>query len=130
MGKMKSFKEFSQDEQLMEQYTTEVLNLAQRLKKSRMFKKIAAKIKLGRRRAAKKIVSDPKKLMKRAVKKQRMAIAKKLLKGKSYFDLSPARKMEIEKKLDKMKNRIQKLAKKLLPSIRKKEKNKLKNKVT
>ena len=127
---MKSFKEFSQDEQLMEQYTTEVLNLAQRLKKSRMFKKIAAKIKLGRRRAAKKIVSDPKKLMKRAVKKQRMAIAKKLLKGKSYFDLSPARKMEIEKKLDKMKNRIQKLAKKLLPSIRKKEKNKLKNKVT
>ena len=127
---MKSFKEFSQDEQLMEQYTTEVLNLAQRLKKSRMFKRIAAKIKLGKKRASRKIISDPKKLMKRAVKKQRMAIAKKLLKGKSYFDLSPARKMEIEKKLDKMKNRIQKLAKKLLPSIRKKEKNKLKNKVT
>ena len=126
---MKSFKEFSQDEQLVEQYTTEVLNLAQRLKKSRMFKRIAAKVKLGRRRAAKKIVSDPKKLMKRAVKKQRMAIAKKLLKGKSYFDLSPARKMEIEKKLDKMKNRIKTLAKKLLPQIKKDEKNKLKKKV-
>ena len=127
---MKSFKEFSQDEKLVEQYHTEALTIAQRLKKSRMFKRIAAKVKLGRRRAAKKIVSDPKKLMKRAVKKQRMAIAKKLLKGKSYFDLSPARKMEIEKKLDKMRGRITTLAKKLLPSIRKKEKEKLKNKIT
>ena len=126
---MKSFKEFSQDEKLVEQYHTEALTIAQRLKKSRMFKRIAAKVKLGRRRAAKKIVSDPKKLMKRAVKKQRMAIAKKLLKGKSYFDLSPARKMEIEKKLDKMKNRIKTLARKLLPKIKKDEKNKLKSKV-
>ena len=126
---MKSFKEFSQDEKLVEQYHTEALTIAQRLKKSRMFKRIAAKVKLGRRRAAKKIVSDPKKLMKRAVKKQRMAIAKKLLKGKSYFDLSPARKMEIEEKLDKMKNRIKTLARKLLPQIKKDEKNKLKKKV-
>ena len=126
---MKSFKEFSQDEKLVEQYHTEALTIAQRLKKSRLFKRIAAKVKLGRRRAAKKIVSDPKKLMKRAVKKQRMAIAKKLLKGKSYFDLSPARKMEIEKKLDKMKNRIKTLARKLLPGIKRDEKNKLKKKV-
>tara|TARA_B100000900_G_scaffold232108_1_gene197138 strand:- start:114 stop:506 length:393 start_codon:yes stop_codon:yes gene_type:complete len=129
MGKMKSFKEFSQDEQLVEQYTTEVLNLAQRLKKSRMFKRIAAKIKLGKKRASRKIISDPKKLMKRAIKQQRMKIAKKLLKGVSLSDISVSRKIEIGKKLDKMKNRIQKLAKKLLPSIRKKEKNKLKNKV-
>ncbi len=126
---MKSFKEFSQDEQLVEQYTTEVLNLAQRLKKSRMFKRIAAKIKLGKKRASRKIISDPKKLMKRAIKQQRMKIAKKLLKGVSLSDISVSRKIEIGKKLDKMKNRIQKLAKKLLPSIRKKEKNKLKNKV-
>ena len=126
---MKSFKEFSQDEQLIEQYTTEVLNLAQRLKKSRMFKRIAAKIKLGKKRASRKIISDPKKLMKRAIKQQRMKIAKKLLKGVSLSDISVSRKIEIGKKLDKMKNRIQKLAKKLLPSIRKKEKNKLKNKV-
>ena len=126
---MKSFKEFSQDEQLEEQYTTEVLNLAQRLKKSRMFKRIAAKIKLGKKRASRKIISDPKKLMKRAIKQQRMKIAKKLLKGVSLSDISVSRKIEIGKKLDKMKNRIQKLAKKLLPSIRKKEKNKLKNKV-
>ncbi len=126
---MKSFKEFSQEEQLVEQYTTEVLNLAQRLKKSRMFKRLAAKIKLGKKRASRRIISDPKKLMKRAIKQQRMKIAKKLLKGVSLSDVSVARKIEIGKKLDKMKNRIQKLAKKLLPTIRKKEKEKLKNKV-
>ncbi len=126
---MKSFKEFSQEEQLVEQYTTEVLNLAQRLKKSRMFKRLAAKIKLGKKRASRRIISDPKKLMKRAIKQQRMKIAKKLLKGISLSDVSVARKIEIGKKLDKMKNRIQKLAKKLLPTIRKKEKEKLKNKV-
>ena len=118
---MKSFKEFSQDKELSEQYTSEALSIAQRLKKSRMFKRIAAKIKLGKKRASKKIITDPKKLFKRAIKQQRMKTAKKLLKGKSYFDLSPARKMEIEKKLDKMRGRITTLAKKLLPSIRKKE---------
>ena len=127
---MKSFKEFSQNKELSEQYTSEALSIAQRLKKSRMFKRIAAKIKLGKKRAAKKLVTDPKKLFKRAVKQQRMKTAKKLLKGKSYFDLSPARKMEIEKKLDKMRVKITTLAKKLLPSIRKKEKEKLKNKIT
>ena len=47
---MKSFKEFSQDKELSEQYTSEALSIAQRLKKSRMFKRIAAKIKLGRKR--------------------------------------------------------------------------------
>ena len=127
---MKSFKEFSQNKELSEQYTSEALSIAQRLKKSRMFKRIAAKIKLGKKRAAKKLVTDPKKLFKRAVKQQRMKTAKKLLKGKSYFDLSPARKMEIEKKLDKMRVKITTLAKKLLPSIRKKEKEKFKNKIT
>tara|TARA_A100001035_G_scaffold272091_1_gene260967 strand:+ start:297 stop:689 length:393 start_codon:yes stop_codon:yes gene_type:complete len=129
MGKMKSFKEFSQDKENIEQYTTEVLSVADRLKKSRMFKRIAAKVKLGRKRAAKKIVTDPKKLMKRAVKKQRMMIAKKILKGRSYQDLSPTQKMGVEKKLNKMKARIQKLAKKLLPAIRKKEKEKFKKQV-
>ena len=51
MGKMKSFKEFSQDKELSEQYTSEALSIAQRLKKSRLFKRIAAKIKLGKKRA-------------------------------------------------------------------------------
>ena len=126
---MKSFKEFSQDEKLVEQYNTEALNFLQRLQKSRIMKRIKHKIQRGAKLARRRIVSDPDKLMKRAIKQQRMKIAKKLLKGVSLASVSVSRKIEIGKKLDKMKNRIHKLAKKLLPSIRKKEKNKFKDKV-
>ena len=126
---MKSFKEFSQDEKLVEQYNTEALNFLQRLQKSRIMKRIKHKIQRGAKLARRRIVSDPEKLMKRAIKQQRLKIAKKLLKGVSLSGVSVARKIEIGKKLDKMKGRIYKLAKKLLPSIRKKEKNKFKDKV-
>ena len=128
---MKSFKEFSQDEQLVEQYTTEgrVLNFLQRINLSRAAKRSKGKRLIGMRRALKRIVSDPKKLMKRAIKQQRAATAKKLLKGVSLASVGIARKIEIEKKLDKMKNRIRTLARKLLPQIKKDEKNKLKKKV-
>lgn len=126
---MKSFKEFSQDEKLVEQYNTEALNFLQRLQKSRIMKRIKHKIQRGAKLARRKIVSDPDKLMKRAIKQQRTKIAKKLLKGVSLQSVGIARKIEIGKKLDKMKGRIYKLAKKLLPSIRKKEKNKFKDKV-
>ena len=126
---MKSFKEFSQDEKLVEQYNTEALNYLQRLKKSRMFKRIKHKIQRGAKLARRKIISDPKKLMKKAIRQQRLKTAKKILKGISLASVSTARKMEVEKKLDKMKNRIRMLARKLLPGIKKDEKNKLKKKV-
>ena len=128
---MKSFKEFSQDEQLVEQYTTEgrVLNFLQRIQRSRAAKRSKSSRLIGMRRALKRIVSDPKKLMKRAIRQQRAATAKKLLKGVSLQSVGIARKIEIEKKLDKMKNRIKTLARKLLPGIKKDEKNKLKKKV-
>ena len=126
---MKSFKEFSQDEKLVEQYNTEALNFLQRLQKSRIMKRIKHKIQRGAKLARRKIISDPKKLMKRAIKQQRAKTAKKLLKGVSLSSVSISRKIEIGKKLDKMKSRIQKLARKLLPQIKKDEKNKLKKKV-
>ena len=126
---MKSFKEFSQDEKLVEQYNTEALNFLQRLQKSRIMKRIKHKIQRGAKLARRRIVSDPEKLMKRAIKQQRLKIAKKLLKGTSLSAVSVARKIEIGKKLDKMKGRIYKLAKRLLPQIKKDEKNKLKKKV-
>ena len=126
---MKSFKEFIQDEQLVEQYTTEARTLLQRMKQSRIMKRVMHKIQRGARLARRRIISDPAKLMKRAIKQQRAKTAKKLLKGVSLSSVSISRKIEIGKKLDKMKNRIHKLAKKPLPSIRKKEKNKFKDKV-
>ena len=126
---MKSFKEFSQDEQLVEQYTTEALNFLQRIQRSRIAKRSKSKRLIGMRRALRKIVSDPKKLFKWAIRQQRAATAKKMLKGVSLATVGIARKIEIEKKLDKMKNRIKTLARKLLPGIKKDEKNKLKKKV-
>ena len=55
MGKMKSFKEFSQDTELNQQYTPEALNMIQRLARSRLMKRLQAKIKLGRKKTETKL---------------------------------------------------------------------------
>ena len=117
---MKSFKEFSSDKDLVESYSTEAMSIQQRLKRSRLFKKIKNKIAIGRKKAAKKI-ANPKQLLKRASKKARLKFFKKQSKGKAPGDVSLARRNEIEKKLDKMKNKIKKFAVKILPQVRKDE---------
>jgi hypothetical protein len=83
-------------------------------------KKLAPKIAIGRARAARKIANMDT-LKKRAKKQARNMLAKKLTKGVGKADLNMARRMEIEKRLDKMKPKIDKLAKKLLPKVRKQE---------
>lgn len=103
-----------------EEVETEALTTQQRLKKARQMKKLAPKIALGRKRAARKM-ANMETLKKRAKKQARNMIAKKLTKGVSKGDLNMARRMEIEKRLDKMKPKIDKLAKKLLPKVRKAE---------
>jgi thiamine kinase-like enzyme len=103
-----------------EEVETEALTTQQRLKKARQMKKLAPKIALGRKRAARKM-ANMETLKKRAKKQARNMIAKKLTKGISKGDLNMARRMEIEKRLDKMKPKIDKLAKKLLPKVRKAE---------
>jgi hypothetical protein len=97
----------------------EALNLQQRMKRSRQMKKYASRIKIGREKAARR-TADPKRLKRRAQKQARNMIAKKLAKA-DYSSLSFARKQEIEKRLDKLKPRIDRIAKKLLPKMRKLE---------
>ena len=97
----------------------EALTLQQRMKRSRQMKKYASRIKIGREKAARR-TADPKRLKRRAQKQARNMIAKKLAKG-DYASLSFARKQEIEKRLDKLKPRIERIAKKLLPKMRKLE---------
>ena len=89
-------------------------------------KRLQAKIKIGRKKAAKKIVSDENVLMTRARKQVRNNMLKKWLKGKPIAMLGIKEKEKYEVKLNKMKVRIAQLAKKLLPQIRKDEKNKMK----
>lgn len=100
----------------------EALNVGQRMKRSRMMKRMKTRIKIGRERAKRKM-ADKKKLERRAMRQARDKIVRKITKDIPKSDLTYARKQEIEKRLDKpqFKNRIKRLAKRMYPSIRKSE---------
>jgi hypothetical protein len=111
---LKSFREIWEEMQ-------EADSMQTRLKKQKAFRKNKAKILMKRKRAMKKKNLDPAKLQKRAEKQARNMVAKKMLKDTDKSDLGMSGKQALEKKLDKKKSVIKKLAKKLLPMIRKKE---------
>ena len=94
--------------------------MTQRLARGRMFKKNKAKIAMGRKRAQRKIASMDT-LKKRARKAARNILLKKLTKDTPKDELSLSRRQDIEKRLEKKKNVIDKLSRKLLPQVRKKE---------
>jgi hypothetical protein len=100
----------------------EALTMTQRMKKSRMMKRMKTRIKIGRDRAKRKMAPKDK-LEKRANRQARNQIASKLTRGIPKRELSFARKQEIEKRLDKpaLKQRIKRLAKRLFKDVRKKE---------
>ena len=100
----------------------EALNLQQRMKRSRLMKRLKTRIKIGRDRARRKM-ANKKTLEKRAMRQARAAIAKKLTRGIPKAELTFARKQEIEKRLDKpaLKNRIKRIAKRIFKDVRKKE---------
>jgi hypothetical protein len=79
---------------------------------------------IARDKAAKKKAS-PEKLQQRAQKKAREMLKNKLLKGKSINDISMADRERLEAKLDNMTAKIQKIAKKLLPDLKKAEEERL-----
>ncbi len=103
-----------------QQPTQEKLSLASRRALARAMKRNKAKIKMGRRRAMQR-VATPDVLMKRAKKHARNIMFKKIAK-KHRGEVTPARKAAIEDRLNKMKGRIDKMARKMIPQIRKIEK--------
>lgn len=110
------------------EYLNEVDSMQTRMKKRAAFRKNKAKILMKRKKAMKKAVMDPNKLKKKANKAARTLLIKKILKDKNYNDLSMGAKKEIEKRLEKKKTAIQKIAKKMLPKVKSKELEKVKNK--
>ena len=102
--------------------TNEALNLAQRMKRSRLMKRMKARIKIGRKRAMKKM-ANKKTIEKRAMRQARNQIAKKLTRGIPKKELTFARKQEIEKRLSKpaLQQRIKRMAKRIFKDVRKKE---------
>ena len=100
----------------------EALTLQQRMKRSRLMKRLKTRIKIGRERAKRKM-ANKQKLEKRAMRQARAQIAKKLTRGIPKSELSFARKQEIEKRLEKpaFKQRIKRIAKRIFKDVRKKE---------
>lgn len=114
--------ELNRNAQRRRRVDNEALDFAARRKLARSMKKNKAKIALGRKKAARKF-ADMDKLKKRAQKQARMMFFKKLTKGAQKDDLSFARRQDIEKRLDKMQPKIDKVARKLLPKVRQQEKD-------
>ena len=100
----------------------EALSTAARLKKGRNMKRYASRMAMGRKKALKKTAGRAK-IKQRAERQARNAMFKKLTKGIPRSELTPARRAEIEKRMEKMKGRIQKQAVKLMPAVRKMEKD-------
>lgn len=100
----------------------EALNMQQRRQRALIMRRLKSRIKLGRERAKRRIAS-PEKLERRARRQARMLVFKRLTKDIPKSDLTYQRRQEIEKRLDKpaVKKRIERLAKKMLPKVRKAE---------
>ena len=105
----------------------EVMSKLTRMRKSRMMKSKGKQI-ARKRKIAMKRRATPEKLKTRAVKKARDIITKKILKDKDKSSLSIASREKLEKKLQKKKAVIQRIAKKLLPKVRSAESERLKKK--
>tara|TARA_Y100001938_G_C7994782_1_gene381431 strand:+ start:102 stop:557 length:456 start_codon:yes stop_codon:yes gene_type:complete len=105
-----------------EEDVDEALTLQQRQKKARLIRRLKSRIKIGRARA-KRRMANVKVLKRRTNKKARDIVIRKLTKDIPKKDLTFSRRKEIEKRLEKptFKARIQRLAKRLYPKIRKAE---------
>lgn len=109
-----------------ESVETEALSHAQRIKMGQRMKRMAKRIAIARKRALKRTpTSDV--VKRRSMKSARKLIYKKLTKGMDKSELSFARRQDIEKRLAKMGPRIQRIAKKLAPEIRKRDRDRKKS---
>tara|TARA_B100000927_G_scaffold60446_1_gene47071 strand:+ start:9701 stop:10096 length:396 start_codon:yes stop_codon:yes gene_type:complete len=118
--------EFKKYYHMSEEEVNELLTIQQRVKLKQAIRRNKAKIQMGAKRARRKI-ADLDTLRKRSIKQAKNVLIKKFLKNKSKQDLSYAARGALEKKLARpgAKNAIQRLARKLLPQVRQKDRNKL-----
>ena len=96
----------------------EELSLQQRKKVGQRMKRMSRRIQVAKKRALKRTAS-PEVLQKRARKQAKKQMIKKWTGGKSKGDLSIGRKAELEKKLMKAGGKVDRIAKRLVPQLRK-----------
>ena len=107
--------------------TNEVMSKLARVKMAMRMKSKGKQ--MARKRAiTMKKKATPEKLKSRAYKKARSILMKKMLKDRDKSDLSISGKEALEKKLDKKKAVIAKIAKKILPQVKSAEAERLKKK--
>lgn len=105
----------------------EVLNRMQRRKRGIAMRKARFKIKRGREKAAKRTASQEV-LKGRARKAAINVFKKKFAKNKRYADLSAGEKEVVDKRIAKInKKRLDQIARKLLPSVKQKERDRRKS---
>lgn len=105
----------------------EVLTVQQRRARGRQMRRLAKRIALKRQRKLKR-VAGAEQLQKRAQKAAKQVLRKKIAgkRGEEYKDLSPQQKVIIDKMVEKRAGAIPRIARKLLPKIKKAEKERVK----
>ena len=112
---MKTFLEFTQE------IDERVISIQTRQKMARAARRNKNKMKLGAKKARKRIKIDNKSIEKKAMKAARKKLIDKRLGGKSIQDLGMGQRVALGKFLDKKTAAISKLAKKLKKGIKQKE---------
>ena len=117
---MESFKSYLGEHEMLEALGAqhEALNVQQRLKLKRSIIRNKAKIKMGAKRAERRVASQDV-LKKRSMAMARKLMLKRILKNKDKSDLSYSQRQTYEKMLTTKKAGIQRLAQKLVPKLRK-----------
>lgn len=98
----------------------EVMTRQQRMKAGQRMKRMSKRIQMAKKRALKRAPTMDV-IKKRAQKQARNQMYKKYTRGQSKSDLSVGRRAELEKRLKKAKPKVDRLAKKLVPQIRKQD---------
>jgi len=104
----------------------EVLTIQQRQKRKVLARRLKSKLARARM-IAKKKMAPPAKLKTRSQRKARDLIRKRFSAGKNYKNLSPAEKIMLDKRIESKQKLIAKIAKRLLPKVRKAEAERLKS---
>ena len=105
-----------------EEELDEVLSRQQRLKASQRMKRMGKRIAMARKRALRRAPTMDV-LTKRAEKQAKNQLVQKWTRGQKKSDLSIGRRTEIEKRLKKSKTKWQRNAKRMLPDLRKKDRD-------
>ena len=95
----------------------EAFSVAQRIKAKQRMKKMSKRIQMAKKRSMKR-APTPEKLKLRAKKQAKNKLVKKWMKGQSKADLTFSQRANVEKRLKNASQKIDNMAKKMLPIVR------------